>query len=73
MLTFKILTNDEIKLGFTFLTFSQIVGELSYTTIKTLKAQAICNAATVKFRIPQPHTNLCGLMEQPEVYVLRVG
>ena len=73
MSTVKIPTNEDIKSGFTFPAFSHTVGEPSYNTIKTLETQAIRNAATVEYRIPQPHTNLCGLMEQPEVYVLRVG
>ena len=73
MSTIKILTNKDIKSGFTFSAFSRITGEPSYTTIKTLETQAICNAATMECCIPQPHTNLCGLMAQPEVYVLQVG
>lgn len=73
MSTKKIPKNEDIKSGFTFPAFSCIIGEPSYTTIKMLETQVICNAATVECRIPQPHTNLCGLMEQPEVYVLRVG
>ena len=73
MLTLKIPTNKDITSGFTFPVFSHIVGEPSYNTIKTLETQAIRNAATVECRIPQPHTNVCGLREQLEVYVLCVG
>ena len=73
MLTVKIPTNDKIKAGFTFPTFSWIIGEPSDNTIKTLETHTIRNAAMVECRIPQPHTTLCGLMEQPEVYVLCLG
>ena len=73
MSTVKIPTNGKIKSGFTFLAFSSIIGELSYNTMKTLEIHAICNTDNMECRIPQPHTNLCGLMKQPEVYVLHVG
>ena len=72
MSTMGIPTNEDIKSRFTFPTFSCIIGELSYTKVKTLETQAIHNAATVECFIHQPHTHLCSLMEKPEVYIFGV-
>ena len=66
-------TADAIKTAFTFPTFDRIVGEPTYNTLYKLETQATRNAATVTVRLPPPHTNCSGLVEQPAVYVLRVG
>ena len=69
----KNLTKEDVKFGFTFPGFSYITSEPSYTMIETLGTQAICSAVTMECCIPQPRTNLCGLMEQPEIYGLQAG
>ena len=66
-------TADAIKTAFTFPTFDRIVGEPTYNTLYKLETQATRNAATVTVRLPPPHINCSGLVEQPAVYVLRVG
>ena len=73
MASVKIATNDEIKAGFIFPTLTKITGEPTYNSIKKIETQIIRNAATVECRVPQPHQSLCGLFEQPQVYILRVG
>jgi len=64
---------NDIKSAFTFQTFDAIVGEPTYDTLYKLETQATRNAATVTVRLPPPHTNLAGIVEQPAVYVIRVG
>ena len=66
-------TADAIKTSFTFAQFDQIVGEPTYSTLYKLETQATRNAATVSIRLPPPHTNCSGIVEQPAVYVLRAG
>ena len=53
--------------------FEPIVGEPSYETLFKLETQATRHAATVVIRLPPSHTNLCGIVEQPVVYIFRVG
>ena len=64
---------DDIKSAFTYPTLTTIVGEPTYQTIYKLEMQATRNAATVSLRLPPPHTNCSGLVEQPAIYVMRVG
>ena len=66
-------TADAIKTSFTFAQFDQIVGEPTYSTLYKLETQATRNAATVSIRLPPPHTNCSGIVEQLAVYVLRAG
>ena len=72
-MTINIPSADDIKAAFTFSTFTNIDGEPSYQTLYRLEIQATRNAATVAIRLPPPHTNCSGLVEQPAMYVLRVG
>ena len=64
---------DDLRAAFTFSLFDPIEGEPSYETLFKLETQAAHNAATVVIRLPPPHTNLSGTIEQPAVYILRVG
>ena len=64
---------DDLRAAFTCSQFDPIDGKPSYETLFKLKMQAIRNAATVVIRLPLPHTNLSGIVEQPAVYILRVG
>ena len=64
---------DDLRADFTFSRFNPIKGKPSYETFFKLETQATRNAATVVIRLPPPHTNLSGIVEQPAVYILRVG
>ena len=64
---------DDLQASFIFSRFEPIVGEPSYETIFKLESQAARNTATVVIRLPPPHTNLSGIVEQPTVYILRSG
>ena len=64
---------DDLRAAFTFTRFDPIQGEPSYESLYKLETQATRNAATVAVRLPPPHINLSGIVEQPAVYVLRVG
>ena len=64
---------DDIKAAFTFNAFERMTGEPTYTILYKLETQATRNAATVSIRLNPPHINCAGIVEQPAVYVLRVG
>ena len=64
---------NDLRAAFTFSRFDPIVGKLFYKTLFKLETQATRNAATVVIRLPPPHTNLSGIVEQPVVYILQVG
>ena len=64
---------DDLRAAFKFSRFEPIVGKLPYEKILKLEMQGTSNAATVVIHFPWPHKNLSGTVEQPEVYVLRVG
>ena len=64
---------DDLKSAFTFRQFDAIVGEPTYDTLYKLETQATRNTATATVRLPPPHTNLAGIIEQPAVYIVRVG
>ena len=64
---------DDLRAAFTCSQFDPIDGKLSYKKLFKLETQATRNAATVVIRLPLPHTNLSGIVEQPAVYILRVG
>ena len=64
---------DDLRAVFAFSRFDPIVGKPSYETLFKLETQATRNTATVVIRLPPPHTNLYGIVEQPAVYILRVG
>ena len=68
-MTINIPSADDIKAAFTFSTFTKIDGEPTYQTLYRLEIQATRNAATVAIRLPPPHTNCSGLVEQPAMYV----
>ena len=63
----------DIKAAFKFSAFDKIIGEPTYSTLYKLETQATRNAATVSIRLPTPHNKLVGIVEQPAVYILRVG
>ena len=63
---------DDLRAAFTFSRFDPIGGEPSYETLFKLETHATCNVATVVIRLPPPHTNLSGIVDQPAVYILRV-
>ena len=64
---------NDLRATFKFSRFDPIVGEPSYKTLFKLETQATRNAATVVICLPPPHTNLSSIVEQPAVYILRVG
>ena len=71
MSSIKIPSNDKIRASFTYPVFDKIIP--TYQSIQTLEKQAIRNAATVECRVPAPHQNLAGVIEQPDAYLLPVG
>ena len=64
---------NDLRAAFTFLRLDPIVGKPSYKKLFKLETQATRNAATVIICLPPPYTNLSGIVEQPTVYILRVG
>ena len=64
---------EDIKLAFPYPTFDKIQGEPNYESIHKLETQAIRNAATVEIALPPPHGNLSGIIEQAQVYLMRIG
>ena len=64
---------DDLQAAFTFSQFDPIEGKPSYETLFKLETQATRNTENVVIRLPPPHTNLSGIVEQPAVYILRVG
>ena len=64
---------EDIKAGFTYQRFTPVIGEPTYNSIAQLETEAIRNVATVECRMAPPHHNLCGMIEQPANYQLRVG
>ena len=64
---------EDMKAGFTFARFTSIKGMPSYETITKLETEMIRDAATIECRVPHPHVNLCGAVEQPADYNLRIG
>ena len=64
---------EDIKTAFPFTSFDKIQGEPTYETIHRLETQAIRNASTVEITIPPLHNNLAGIVEQPQVYLIRTG
>ena len=69
----KAPSNDEIKAGFQFQILDKIAGEPSYDTLRHLEVHVTHNATTVEISLPLPHTDLSGLVEQPNIYLLRTG
>ena len=66
-------SQDDIKTSFPFSTLDKLIGEPTYESINRLETQVIRNAATVEITLPPPHHNLSGIVEQPQVYILRTG
>ena len=73
MATTKAPTVEDIKGGFPHQRLTPIIGEPTFESIDRLEKECIRNASTVECRLPAPHTNLCGYIEQPGNYLLRVG
>ena len=66
-------STDDLQAAFTFSWFDPIVGEPSYETLFKLETKATQNSAIVVICLPPPYTNLYVIVEQPVVYILRVG
>lgn len=66
-------SNEDIKMQFPFMSFDCIINEPNYESIKKLETQTICNAATVELTLAPPHNNCSGLVEMPQIYLLRTG
>ena len=64
---------EDIKTGFPYQQFTIIQGEPTYETLNKLEQQAIRNATATEITLPPPHNNLAGIIEQPQVYLIRTG
>ena len=64
---------EDIKTGFPFQRFTEIQGEPTYATLNKMEQQAIRNATATEIMLPLPHNNLAGIVEQPQVYLIRTG
>ena len=73
MASTKAPTVEDIRAGFPYQRLTPIVGEPTFQSIDQLEKECIRNASTVECRLPAPHINLCGHIEQPQNYLLRVG
>ena len=73
MASTKAPTIEDIRGGFPYPRLTPINGEPTFQSIDQLEKECIRNASTVECRLPAPHINLCGYIEQPANYLLRVG
>jgi hypothetical protein len=64
---------DDIKTGFVFQRLEPIVGEPTYRTLDLAHTQCIRNATTVTSRLGGGAHGHAGLVEFPDVYLLRTG
>ena len=64
---------EDMKSGFQFPNLGKRVEVPTYPSIGNLEVQLIRNVPTVEIRLPNPHTNLSGLVESAAVYILRTG
>jgi hypothetical protein len=64
---------DDIKAGFVFHTLDTIVGEPTYKSLELAHNQCIRNATTVDSRLGGGGHGHAGLIEFPDVYLLRTG
>jgi hypothetical protein len=72
-LTPKAPSPEDIKAGFVFPQLDTIVGEPTYTTLATAHTQCIRNATTIDTRLGGGGHGHAGLVEFPDVYLLRTG
>lgn len=73
MATIKAPSSEDIKAGFVFPTLDTIVGEPNYTTLELAHTQCIRNATTLDSRLGGGGHGHAGLVEFPDVYLLRTG
>ena len=73
MASTKAPTIEDIRGGFPYPQLTPINGEPTFQSIDQLETECIRNASTVECRLPAPHINLCGYIEQLANYLLRVG
>ena len=66
-------TTDDIKSQFPYTTLDRIIGEPNYETINKLETKTIRNASTIELTLPPPHNNCSGLVEMPQMYLIRTG
>jgi hypothetical protein len=64
---------EDIKAGFVFPRLDTIVGEPTYKSIELAHNQSIRNATTVDLRLGGGGHGHSGLVEFPDVYLLRTG
>jgi hypothetical protein len=64
---------EDIKAGFVFHTLNTIVGEPTYKSLELIHSQCIRNATTVDTRLGGGGHGHAGLVEFPDVYLLRTG
>jgi hypothetical protein len=64
---------DDIKSGFVFQTLDTIVGEPTYKSLELTHTQCIRNATTIDSRLGGGNHGHAGLVEFPDVYLLRTG
>ena len=64
---------DDIKTGFVFQRLEPIVGKPTYRTLDLAHTQCIRNATTVTSRLGGGAHGHAGLVEFPDVYLLRTG
>lgn len=64
---------EDIKAGFVFQTLDTIIGEPNYNTLELIHTQCIRNATTVDSRLGGGGHGHAGLVELPDVYLLRTG
>lgn len=65
-------TLEDIKISFAYPLFDKIQGEPTYDTVHKLQTQATRNSTSVEIGLPPPHNNLAGIVEQPQVYLIRM-
>ena len=73
MMTVWAPSTEDMKAAFTKVVFTKIDVGPMYTALTQLKTEAIQNAASIKYRAPVPHKNLCGPIKQAHNYMLCVG
>jgi hypothetical protein len=64
---------DDIKAGFVFHTLDTIIGEPTYKSLELTHNQCIRNATTIDSRLGGGGHGHAGLIEFPDVYLLRTG
>jgi hypothetical protein len=72
-MTSKAPSLEDIKTGFVFQSLDTIVGEPTYKSLELAHSQCIRNATTVDTRLGGGGHGHAGLVEFPDVYLLRTG